>query len=155
MSARTLPAKDVTLMKTILLENATLGAEEQAQAVNRDAMQLVQALLKVLQDTPLDAKHEAVCPACEERFMVTVRSMTEMTRAVTGLMKAIDLNTRLTAFMQGKPDGRVEVVAGGMSGAAEWLKMLTPEQFGQVQRWIEEASVPVQIAQVVADGGVR
>lgn len=73
---------------------------------------------------------------CEHR--VTLKAPwkpDELARSAAHVMKVVDEMARLHAFVRGQPDSRPDF--GG--GNKDWMSLLTPEQFAQVEAWIEAA----------------
>ena len=118
-----------------------------ATELNAEAQALLKKHMAVMRESKFETSRRVLCTACGEMVTVELLDVPALTKSFGALMKAVDLNTRLMAFAQGKPDGRTEIVGG--SGGQEWLKMLTHEQLEIVQGWIIENSKPKQIVEVI------
>jgi len=128
----------------------TAGLDSQvATELNAEAQEILKRHMAVMREAKFETSRRVECPACGERVMIEMLDVPMLTKSVGALMKAVDVNTRLMAFVQGKPDGRLEVVGGG--GGQEWLKLLTEAQLEIVQGWIVENGRPAQIVEVVSD----
>lgn len=72
------------------------------------------------------------CPSCFEKVTFTIDGGDPqvISRSLSHTSKMLDDVTRLREFAQGKADSRPE-------SGADWLKLLTPEQFATVMGWLD------------------
>ena len=117
-----------------------------ATELNAEAQAILKKHMEVMRESKFETSRRVMCTECGEMVTVELLDVPSLTKSFGALMKAVDLNTRLMSFVQGKPDGRMEIVGGG---GQEWLKMLTAEQLEIVQGWIVENSKPKQIVEVI------
>lgn len=115
-----------------MTDQAGIDSEKSSQ-VNADALDWLQDVVKQCKAMKLEAHKVVECPACHTRTKVEIFDLEKATKAAGNLVKVLDVNARLTQFIQGKEDSR----PGGGNGS-DWLQCLLPEQLAQVQVWIVE-----------------
>lgn len=90
----------------------------------------VTSLLKIAEHmASIDYGRENPCDACGRKGI----SPSEAGKTTAYMAKVVNELWRLIDFARGKADRRTEVV-----GIGELMKVLTNEQFAQVQKWYEE-----------------
>jgi hypothetical protein len=125
---------DVFKRMALLTDCAGIDAEK-AGAINADALDWLADVVKQAKATKLETMKSVVCPECAKAFKVEILDLEKATKAAGNLVKVLDINARLTQFIQGKEDSRPG--HGGGKGN-DWLQCLKPEQLAMVQGWIVE-----------------
>lgn len=129
-------AVDRFLEESLLAVSAYVDLDEAAAAI-RECLQAVHKQAAALNAT--DYKTREIKLACGECKKITTAKAPwkpdELARAMAHTAKVLDEVTRLAAFAKGQPDSRPDL--GG--GNRDILSLLTPEQFGILETWIEAA----------------
>ena len=116
-----------------LTDHAGIDSEK-SSLINESAVDLLKNVIDKMRDTKIEANKTVVCPDCGHSHKVEFFDLEKFTKAAVQLGKMIDVNARLTQFIQGKEDSR----PGGSAKGNDWLQCLNPEQLAQVQSWIVE-----------------
>ena len=107
---------------------------EKSSKVNEDALAWLSDVVAHAKSMKLEAHKNVTCPNCARTHKVEFFDLEKATKAAGNLVKVLDINARLTQFIQGKEDSR----PGGTAKGNDWLQCLKPEQRAQVQGWIVE-----------------
>lgn len=116
-----------------LTDQAGIDAEKSAR-INESAVELLANVIEKMKETKIEANKNVLCPDCGHSHKVEFFDLEKFTKAAVQLGKMIDVNARLTQFIQGKEDSRPGGGGGGRGN--DWLQCLKPEQLVQVQEWI-------------------
>ena len=107
---------------------------EQSSRVNESALDLLENVIVKMKDTPIEASKTVTCPDCGHSHKVEFFDLEKFTKAAVQLGKMIDVNVRMTQFIQGKEDSRP---GGSKGGGNDWLQCLKPDQLAQVMEWVK------------------
>jgi hypothetical protein len=107
---------------------------DQAGKINEGALDWLQSVVDQAKAMKLEAKKSVECPECAKRFHVEFFDLEKATKAATNISKLLDVNARLTQFIQGKEDSR----PGGRGGDHTILQCLKPDQLAILQSWLLE-----------------
>lgn len=124
---------DVFKRMANLTDQAGIDTEKSAK-INESAVDLLAAVIDKMKETKIEAKRAVICPDCGHGHSVEFFDLEKFTKAAVQLGKMIDVNVRMTQFIQGKEDSR----PGGSAKGNDWLQCLKPDQLAQVQSWILE-----------------
>lgn len=117
-----------------LTDQAGIDSEKSAK-INESAVDLLATVIEKMKETKIEANKTVICPDCGHSHKVEFFDLEKFTKAAVQLGKMIDVNARLTQFIQGKEDSRP---GGGGGRGNDWLHCLKPEQLVQVMEWIKE-----------------
>lgn len=118
-----------------LTDHAGIDSEK-SSLINESAVDLLKNVIDKMKDTKIEAARNVTCPDCGHSHKVEFFDLEKFTKAAVQLGKMIDVNARLTQFIQGKEDSRPG--SGGRSKGNDWLQCLKPDQLAMVQGWIIE-----------------
>ena len=116
-----------------LTDQAGIDSEKSAK-INESAVDLLATVIEKMKETKIEACRNVACANCQHINKVEFFDLEKFTKAAVQLGKMIDVNVRMTQFIQGKEDSR----PGGSAKGNDWLQCLNPEQLAQVQSWIVE-----------------
>lgn len=117
-----------------LTDHAGIDSEKSSR-INESAVDLLANVIEKMKETKIEASKSVVCPDCGHSHKVEFFDLEKFTKAAVQLGKMIDVNVRMTQFIQGKEDSRP---GGGGGRGNDWLQCLKPEQLAMVQGWIME-----------------
>lgn len=118
-----------------LTDHAGIDSEKSSR-INESAVDLLANVIEKMKETKIEAKRTVACPDCGHSHTIEFFDLEKFTKAAVQLGKMIDVNARLTQFIQGKEDSRPG--GGGRAKGNDWLQCLKPEQLAMVQGWIIE-----------------
>lgn len=118
-------------IQATVIDVTTLKTASEAIA---DAIDALKQQARALKEVPYkDHKKKVICQNCKETFFAEVGINPDVVaRSMAYTAKVIDEITRLSSFLQGGPDSRPDI------GLNDLLEFLTPDQFEQFQKWVEE-----------------
>jgi hypothetical protein len=116
-----------------LTDHAGIDSEKSSR-INESALDVLAQVIEKMKDTKIEASRKVVCPHCNQQSVVEFFDLEKFTKSAVQLGKMVDVNVRMTQFIQGKEDSR----PGGSAKGNDWLQCLTPAQLAQVQGWILE-----------------
>lgn len=116
-----------------LTDHAGIDSEKSSR-INESAVDLLANVIEKMKETKIEASKSVVCPDCGHPHKVEFFDLEKFTKAAVQLGKMIDVNVRMTQFIQGKEDSR----PGGSARGNDWLQCLKPDQLAMVQGWIME-----------------